>query len=123
MKSIVDMMTSKEPCPGGGGGRPRLELGYTPEQAALVTRIRSCHNNYEILNVSRHCSRYILKGQNNNYGIEYYYRKCIFSSRDEVNKAYKQLAVLLHPDKNLAPGSEEAFKTIARAREELLRTR
>lgn len=43
--------------------------------------------------------------------------------RDEINKSYKQLAVLLHPDKNLAPGSEEAFKAIARAREELLRTR
>ena len=63
MKSIVDMMTSKEPHPRGGGGRARLELGYTPEQATLVTRIRSCHSNYEILNVSRHCSRYILKGQ------------------------------------------------------------
>ena len=44
-------------------------------------------------------------------------------SRDDINKAYKQLAVLLHPDKNLAPGSDEAFKTIAKAREELLRTR
>lgn len=59
VKSIVDMMTSKEPHPGGGGGRARLELAYTPEQAALVTRIRSCHSNYEILNISRHCSRYI----------------------------------------------------------------
>jgi DnaJ family protein C protein 27 len=57
VQSIVNMMTSKEPHP--GGGRARLELGYTPEQAALVSRIRSCHSNYEILNVSRHCSRYI----------------------------------------------------------------
>ena len=43
--------------------------------------------------------------------------------RDDINKAYKQLAVQLHPDKNLAPGSDEAFKTLAKAREDLLRTR
>ena len=42
---------------------------------------------------------------------------------DEINKAYKHLAVLLHPDKNLSPGSDEAFKAIARAREELLKNR
>lgn len=58
VKAIVDMITSKEPHP--GGGRAKLELGYTPEQAILVTRIRSCYDNYEILNVSRHCSRYII---------------------------------------------------------------
>ena len=40
-----------------------------------------------------------------------------------MNKSYKHLAVLLHPDKNLAPGSDEAFKSIAKAREELLGTR
>ena len=43
--------------------------------------------------------------------------------RDDVNRAYKQLAVLLHPDKNSAPGSEEAFKDVASAREELLQSR
>ncbi len=43
--------------------------------------------------------------------------------RDEVNKAYKHLAILLHPDKNLAPGSDEAFKAVAKAREELLKNR
>lgn len=43
--------------------------------------------------------------------------------REEINKSYKHLAVLLHPDKNLAPGSEEAFKSIAKAREELLKIR
>jgi DnaJ family protein C protein 27 len=43
--------------------------------------------------------------------------------REEINKSYKHMAVLLHPDKNLAPGSDEAFKCIAKAREELLRTK
>ena len=45
------------------------------------------------------------------------------SVRDEINRAYKHLAVLLHPDKNLAPGSEEAFKAITSAKEQLLRNR
>ncbi len=48
---------------------------------------------------------------------------CTYVCRDEINKAYKHMAVLLHPDKNLAPGSEEAFKCIAKAREELLKSR
>ena len=50
---------------------------------------------------------------------------CLFfhSVRDEINRAYKHLAVLLHPDKNLAPGSEEAFKAITSAKEQLLRNR
>ena len=42
--------------------------------------------------------------------------------RDEVNKAYRKLAVLLHPDKNVAPGSEEAFKILVQARTELLKS-
>lgn len=46
-----------------------------------------------------------------------------FLCREEINRSYKHMAVLLHPDKNLAPGSDEAFKCIAKAREELLRTR
>ena len=48
---------------------------------------------------------------------------CVCVCRDEINKSYKHMAVLLHPDKNLAPGSEEAFKCIAKAREELLKNR
>jgi len=45
-----------------------------------------------------------------------------FIFREEVNKAYKHLAVLLHPDKNLAPGSDEAFKRISSAREDILKS-
>ena len=40
--------------------------------------------------------------------------------RDEVLKAFKQLAFQLHPDKNSAPGSEDAFKMISRAKDDLL---
>jgi DnaJ family protein C protein 27 len=43
-----------------------------------------------------------------------------YSPRDEINRAYKRLAVLLHPDKSVAPGTEEAFKALVAARASLL---
>lgn len=45
----------------------------------------------------------------------------LFLSRDDVNRAYRKLAVLLHPDKSVAPGSEEAFKLLVAARTTLLK--
>lgn len=45
----------------------------------------------------------------------------LFISREEVNKAYRKLAVLLHPDKCVAPGSEDAFKAVVNARTSLLK--
>jgi len=37
------------------------------------------------------------------------------SNEDQVKKAYKKLALKLHPDKNKAPGAEEAFKKVSKA--------
>merc|ERR1711990_482881 len=37
----------------------------------------------------------------------------------ELRKAYRRLALLLHPDKNKAPGAGEAFKTVTNAFEAL----
>ena len=34
------------------------DLKYTPEQVALVTRIRSCEGSHEILGLPKDCSRY-----------------------------------------------------------------
>ena len=42
------------------------------------------------------------------------------SHMDDVIKAYKQYAILVHPDKNLAPGSDEAFKRITKAKDKIL---
>ncbi|KAF2289165.1 hypothetical protein GH714_029199 [Hevea brasiliensis] len=36
-------------------------------------------------------------------------------SVEEIRKAYKKLSLKVHPDKNKAPGSEEAFKKVSKA--------
>lgn len=38
-------------------GRAVLDLAYTPEQAALVSKIRSCQDNYKILGLTKSCSK------------------------------------------------------------------
>ena len=42
---------------GAKPGKAALDLAYTPEQAALVAKIRSCQDNYQILGLTRNCSR------------------------------------------------------------------
>jgi DnaJ family protein B protein 12 len=60
----------------------------TPEQRQLVTRIRATKCYYEILSISKD------------------------ASDDDIKKAYRKLALKLHPDKNCADGADEAFKGI-----------
>lgn len=65
--------------------------GYTRDQLDLVKRINKCKNFYQVLNVPRS------------------------ATDSDIKRAYKRLALQLHPDKNQAPGAAEAFKLLANA--------
>lgn len=64
---------------------------YTIDQLNMVKNISNCKNYYEVLSISR------------------------TATESEIKKAYKKLALHLHPDKNHAPGAAEAFKTLGNA--------
>ena len=92
--------------------RGPVEKNFTNAQIEAVKKIRSARDNYERLG--------LLPGLKTFYGI-----LCLIiiqgSTRDQINKQYKKMAILLHPDKSLAPGAEEAFKLLTIARSQLLR--
>ena len=67
------------------------EKEYTGEQVVSVQRIKKCKDYYEILEVSKD------------------------ATDAELKKSYRKLALALHPDKNKAPGSAEAFKAVGNA--------
>ena len=63
----------------------------TPEQIAECARIMKIESYYEVLGLSKE------------------------ASPEEIKKAYRKLALRLHPDKNVAPGASEAFKRLNKA--------
>ncbi|CAK9145585.1 unnamed protein product [Ilex paraguariensis] len=64
---------------------------YTEEHVQLIRKIKRNKDYYEILGVEKGCSV------------------------EEIRKAYRKLSLKVHPDKNKAPGSEEAFKQVSKA--------
>ncbi|KAK9049313.1 hypothetical protein SSX86_008355 [Deinandra increscens subsp. villosa] len=64
---------------------------YTQEQIKIVSEIRRKKDYYDILGLEKTCSV------------------------EDVRKAYRKLSLKVHPDKNKAPGSEEAFKKVSKA--------
>lgn len=78
---------------------PKLHVDYTQEQLDVVRRIKKCKDYYEVLGVTKE------------------------ATDSDLKKAYKKLALQLHPDKNKAPGAVEAFKALGNAVSTLTDTR
>ncbi|XP_075779418.1 dnaJ homolog subfamily C member 27 isoform X2 [Pelodiscus sinensis] len=111
-----------------GGKRPTssMSAGFTKEQADTIRRIRSSKDSWDMLGVKPGATRACLLStaagtERKDSGRHPLADDCLVSRRDEVNKAYRKLAVLLHPDKCVAPGSEDAFKAVVNARTALLK--
>ncbi|KAH9332025.1 hypothetical protein KI387_004133, partial [Taxus chinensis] len=66
-------------------------LNYTEDQVETVRRISGNQDYYIILGVEKN------------------------SPIGEIRKAYRKLSLKVHPDKNKAPGAEEAFKALSNA--------
>jgi len=82
---------------------------YTQEQHTIVKRVRACKvtEYYEILELQKECEEADVKKA---------YRKVWPRTRILATGliiAAFQLALALHPDKNGAPGADEAFKSVS----------
>lgn len=67
------------------------KMKYTEENVELVRNIKRNNDYYAILGLEKNCSV------------------------EEIRKSYRKLSLKVHPDKNKAPGSEEAFKKVLKA--------
>ncbi|KAH8370678.1 hypothetical protein KR093_004677 [Drosophila rubida] len=72
-----------------------LPHSFSIEMLDVVQKVLRCRSHYEVLRISHH------------------------ATYSEVKRAYKRLALRLHPDKNRAPGAEEAFRRINEAADTL----
>lgn len=93
-------------APSGGQPGPR-KATYTDDQVKLVRKVRTCKitEYYEILGLEKSCEEADVKKA---------YRKVRTFEIDAhgfIAKLNDKLALQLHPDKNGAPGADEAFKS------------
>ncbi|XP_059431898.1 chaperone protein dnaJ 49-like [Corylus avellana] len=77
--------------PSSSSASSSASTAFTEEQIAVVRQIKKKKDYYEILGLERTCTV------------------------EDVRKAYRKLSLKVHPDKNKAPGAEEAFKAVSKA--------
>ena len=68
----------------------------TKEQDEVMKRLRGGKDAWEQLGLNRECTK------------------------EDVNKIYRKLAILLHPDKTGVKGADDAFKLLCTARKAIL---
>lgn len=90
-KSETEPTVRKRQTASKESGHVQAPSDYTKDQLEHVKRIKKCKDYYEILGVNKD------------------------ATDSDIKKAYKKLALQLHPDKNKAPGAAEAFKAIGNA--------
>lgn len=84
--------SSAAAAPADAPSPPReVRNNYTEENVNLIREIKSKSDYYAILGLEKN------------------------SSVEEIRKAYRKLSLKVHPDKNKAPGSEDAFKKVSKA--------
>ncbi|EPS72607.1 hypothetical protein M569_02151, partial [Genlisea aurea] len=72
-------------------GSPSPAAAYSQEQMDLIKQIKRKKDYYDILGLDKKCSN------------------------EDIPRAYRKLSLKVHPDKNPAPGAEEAFKQVSKA--------
>ncbi|CAI8589528.1 unnamed protein product [Vicia faba] len=79
---------SSAPAPGPSSSS---SISYSQEQISIIREIKRKKNYYDILGLEKSCTV------------------------DDVRKSYRKLSLKVHPDKNKAPGAEDAFKLVSKA--------
>lgn len=90
-ENCVDQRHNEPSTPSKTDGVSNGDCSYTEEHVQLIREIKKNKDYYAILGVEKTCSV------------------------EEIRKAYRKLSLKVHPDKNKAPGSEEAFKKVCKA--------
>ncbi|WOL10327.1 hypothetical protein Cni_G19082 [Canna indica] len=89
-KEVVEQLheepSCSKPAEASNGGR-----NYREDHVKQIREIKMTKDYYAILGVEKN------------------------SSIEQIRKAYRKLSLKVHPDKNKAPGAEEAFKSVCRA--------
>ncbi|KAK7411207.1 hypothetical protein VNO78_02639 [Psophocarpus tetragonolobus] len=89
--SIRRRATGATAATGAASGSSSSSVSYTEEQISIIREIKRKKNFYEILGLEKTCTV------------------------EDVRKSYRKLSLKVHPDKNKAPGAEEAFKAVSKA--------